>query len=251
MKIDKITKNKNKYILKLDNGDEIKTYDEVILNNNLLFNKEIDDNLLNKILDESNYYEMYYKVIKYISTKMRSTYEIEKYLEKQQFNNKKKLINELKEKKLLNDLLFVKAFIQDKINLTNNGPYKIKKELLDHNISESIIDDELSVFNEELVTEKLNKIIAKQLKINRTKSKYMLKQKLVNNLINLGYSKETILTCIDNYEINDSDVLKKEYDILYKKLSKKYSENELETKIKNKLYQKGFDISDINNILEK
>lgn len=251
MKIDKITKNKNKYILKLDNGDEIKTYDEVILNNNLLFNKEIDDNLLNKILDESNYYEMYYKVIKYISTKMRSTYEIEKYLEKQQFNNNKKLINELKEKKLLNDLLFVKAFIQDKINLTNNGPYKIKKELLDHNISESIIDDELSVFNEELVTEKLNKIIAKQLKINRTKSKYMLKQKLVNNLINLGYSKETILTCIDNYEINDSDVLKKEYDILYKKLSKKYSENELEAKIKNKLYQKGFDISDINNILEK
>ena len=34
-------------------------------------------------------------------------------------------------------------------------------------------------------------------------------------------------------------MVKKEYDKLYKKLSRKYSGNELEYKIKEKLYQKG------------
>ena len=50
MKIEKIQKLKNnKYKIKLDSGDIINTYDDVILNNSLLFNKEIDLELLNKI----------------------------------------------------------------------------------------------------------------------------------------------------------------------------------------------------------
>ena len=48
MKIEKIQKLKNnKYKIKLDSGDIINTYDDVILNNSLLFNKEIDLELLN------------------------------------------------------------------------------------------------------------------------------------------------------------------------------------------------------------
>ena len=42
MKIEKIQKLKNnKYKIKLDSGDIINTYDDVILNNSLLFNKEM------------------------------------------------------------------------------------------------------------------------------------------------------------------------------------------------------------------
>ena len=40
MKIEKIQKLKNnKYKIKIDSGDIINTYDDVILNNSLLFNK--------------------------------------------------------------------------------------------------------------------------------------------------------------------------------------------------------------------
>ena len=38
---------------------------------------------------------------------------------------------------------------------------------------------------------------------------------------------------------SDDDIAKKEYDKLYKKLSRKYSGSELELKIKQKLFQKG------------
>ena len=57
-----------------------------------------------------------------------------------------------------------------------------------------------------------------------------------------------IIEIFDNLDLNKNDLLKKEYDKLYKKLSLKYSGKELENKIRNKLYQKGFTINEINDI---
>lgn len=251
MKIEKIKKTKSgKYILELDNNEKIKTYDEVILKNNLLFNKEIDSELLNKLNIENNYYEVYNKVMKFISTKMRSELEINKYLDKLGFKEKEKIINDLKRIKLINDDIYIKAFISDKITLTLNGPYKIKKELLEHNIDEDKIDQELSKIDSEIYYERINKLINKKIKTNKNKSIYLLKQKIVNELIDLGYSKDMILEVLNNFTINEMDIIKKEYDLLYKKLSKKYQGSELQYQIKNKLYSKGFNIENINSVIE-
>ena len=234
MKIIKIVKKPgNKYILELDNGDKIKTYDEIILKYNVLFHKEIDNNTLEKIINENNYYDIYNKVLKYINTKMRSEYEIREYLKKLEYKDIDSLIANLKEKKLINDSLFLKAYINDKILLTLDGPYKIKNTLLDHNIDESLINKELNIFNTELVNERLKKIIDKKIKLN------------------IGYSKEDILNILDNYKINEEELIKKDYDLLKKKLSKKYAEKDLEYQIKNKLYQKGYSIDSINNFLSE
>ena len=251
MKIEKIKKTKSgKYILELDNNEKITTYDEVILKNNLLFNKEIDSELLNKLNIENNYYEVYNKVMKFISTKMRSELEINKYLDKLGFKEKEKIINDLKRIKLINDDIYIKAFISDKITLTLNGPYKIKKELLEHNIDEDKIDQELSKIDSEIYYERINKLINKKIKTNKNKSIYLLKQKIVNELIDLGYSKDMILEVLNNFTINEIDIIKKEYDLLYKKLSKKYQGSELQYQIKNKLYSKGFNIENINSVIE-
>ena len=44
MKIDKIKKmSNNKYKIYFDDGDVLETYDEVIINTNLLYKKEIDE----------------------------------------------------------------------------------------------------------------------------------------------------------------------------------------------------------------
>ena len=83
MKIEKIQKLKNnKYKIKLDSGDIINTYDDVILNNSLLFNKEIDLELLNKINNETLYYDCYNKTLKFIDKKLRSEKEVKEYLKK-------------------------------------------------------------------------------------------------------------------------------------------------------------------------
>lgn len=235
MKIDKIKKLKNgKYKLELDNKEAITLYDEVIINNNLLFNKNIDSELLNKINKDNDYYKNYNKVLKYILYKMRSRLEIDEYMKKLEIplEEQEKIIIKLEQNNFINDSMYVKAFIADKINLTNDGPYKIRNELFKKNIDEDLIDEELSNYDESIFEEKVIKIIKKKFQTNNKYSSYILKQKIFNNLINLGYSKEMIISNLDHIETNNSNIIEKEYQTLYRKLSKKYEGENLLFEIK-------------------
>ena len=103
------------------------------------------------------------------------------------------------------------------------------------------IEDHLKIFTYDLEAERVSKLIDKQVKINHNKSAYVLKNKIQNNLVNLGYSTSVVNECLNKVSFkDDSDLKKKEYDKLYKKLSRKYSGTELEYKIKEKMYAKGF-----------
>lgn len=243
MKVIKITKLKNsKYKLYLENGDYLTIYDDVILNNNILFSKEIDDELLIKIKDENIYYELLNDSIKYISKRLRSELELRKYLERKTMDSFliDNIINHLKDKKLIDDNRFTNAYINDKLNFSNSGILKIKHELINLGIDDAIINEKIG--NKEYKVDKnnLKKIIDKKIKTNHKYSSNYLKQKITNELINLGYDREDILNILDNYEIDDSSNYIKEYEKLYKKLSKKYQGEELEYQIKNRLYIKGF-----------
>ena len=61
-------------------------------------------------------------------------------------------------------------------------------------------------------------------------------------MINLGYKNSDFLDYLSNISVDEDLIRKKEYDKLYKKLSLKYSGSELDTKIKQKMYAKGFKI---------
>ncbi len=251
MKIEKIKKIGKKYKILLSNGSEIKTYDDVILNYGLLYHKTIDSDLLNKINNDNNYYEIYYKTVNYITKRLRSEKEINEYIDKNKVTNKdkEKLVKKLKENNLINDLNFAKAYIADKINLSNIGLDKIRNDLLMHNISVEIIDSELAKVDNNLIKEKLKKLIAKKIK-NSKYTGYKLKFKIVNELINLGYDKDDILEIYDNISVDNTENIKKEYDKLYKKLSNKYQNKDLERMIKSKLYNRGFSIEEINKFIE-
>ena len=251
MKIEKIKKTGKKYKILLSDGSEIKTYDDVILNYGLLYHKNIDSDLLNKINNDNNYYEIYYKTVNYITKRLRSEKEINEYIDKNKVTNKdkEKLVKKLKEDNLINDLNFAKAYIADKINLSNIGLDKIRNDLLMHNISVEIIDSELAKVDNNLIKEKLKKLIAKKIK-NSKYTGYKLKFKIVNELINLGYDKDDILEIYDNISVDNTENIKKEYDKLYKKLSNKYQNKDLERMIKSKLYNRGFSIEEINKFIE-
>lgn len=251
MRIKEIKKNKNgKYKIILDNDEIINTYDDVILNNGLLFHKEIDSELLNKLNAETNYYEIYNKIIKFIEKKLRSKKEIITFLNKNKVgeSDKEKIINKLESIKLINDELFANAYSQDRINLSSDGPYKIINDLRKNDISEEIIEKVISKIDEDFIYEKLKKLIIKKIKSNHNKSNYMLKQKIVIDMTNLGYDKEMIIEIIDENKCSNSNIINNEYKKIYTKFSKKYEGIELERLIKNKLIQKGFSSEEIENI---
>lgn len=243
MKIEKLKRlPSGKYKIIFDNDEKMITYDDVILKNNLLFNREVDKEKLRDINLDTEYYNIYNKVLNYIVKRKRSIKEIKEYLKKFDLSEEdnKFIINVFIDNGLLNDKSFAKSYISDKIYLSNIGPNKIKEELLSHDIDISIIEEEINNVPKDVIKEKLKKIINKKINSNQNKSNYMLKQKLLYELSNNGYDKDMILEIFDSFSSNDEDIAKKEYDKLYNKLSKKYSGSELELKIKQKMYQKGF-----------
>ena len=243
-KFKKMANNRYKIVFK---DCEIITYDEVIINNNLLYKKEIDEDLYSKILEENKYYDLYNKCIKLISNKMRSVSEIETYLSKNEASKKdiQNIIDKLINIGLLNDLRYTKAYVSDKMKFTNAGPYKIEKELLDLGIDQDIIKKELSHISEEDIKNKITKYINMKLRKNKY-SEYIFKQKVITELINMGYSKDDILEKLDSVHMESN--INKEYDKLYNKLSKKYDGNELYLNLKNKLYQKGYTKEEIDTL---
>lgn len=195
-------KGNNQYKIYLEQNQNITIYEDVIIKNNLLYKKEIDKSLLEQI-DTDNYKEkIYNKCIKYISVRIRSKYEIEEYLKRNQIDEQTSIIiiDKLQQNNLLNDEEFTKAFIHDKINFTTMGPYRIEKELQKHKIDSYIISTYLNQISPEIIDNKINKYIQKQSKA--TKKNQNIRNKIYLNLLNLGYSNEMILRNINNYNFN-------------------------------------------------
>ena len=247
MKIKKYKKDKsNKYKVLIDD-EEIVLYDDIIIKYNLLMKSEIDVSTYNEMIKENSLLLGYYEAIKYITKKMRSKKEIEEYLIKKGLNSKevKETIKKLEDNKFINEDIYLKAYINDQINLTNNGVNKIKKNLLKLGLDNNKIDDYLSKIDECIFLDKIDKYIEKRIKFNKNTSSYMLKNKIIIDLVNLGFNKEDIVNELNKFEIDDKEAYNHEYEKIKKSLEKKYSGDELKFKIKEKLYRKGFRCNEI------
>lgn len=229
---------KNKYKIIFDNT-ELTLYEDIILKYNLLIKKEIDEYLLDEIINENSFYEAYDLSLSCIEVKLRTKKEIEDYLNRKGFDNKyiEYAIEKLDKLGLLNDKLYVKSYVNDKINLTLDGPYKIKNNLINLNIDESVIDDYLNNIDESIWNGKIDKIINKKSSSMNNKSYYMFINKLKNDLYNLGYNKELIDNKLSNIKY-ESNALEKDMN----KAIKKYNDK---NKIINYLIRKGYSYEEI------
>lgn len=249
MKIIGIKKQNNKYKIKLEGNVTIETYDEVIIKNNILYKKDIDEALKKTIEEENKYYETYNEIIKLINKKLRSEKEIKEYMNKKQIKNQEKLIQDLKKSNLINDNLYAKAYIHDRISFSNDGINKIKADLLKQDIENGIIENELEKIDKKHQKQKLEKLIMKKINANTKYSDKIMKQKITNYFILQGYDKEEINEILENNAINNNEIIKKEYNKLFNKYKTKYDGEKLKYTIKQKLYQKGFNLEEINEII--
>ncbi len=244
MKIVKYKKNKNgMYQVFFDNDNNVDLHEEIILKYQLLIKKEASNEMLEEMLEENKKYIAYDLAIKYIAKKMRTKKEIVEYLKK--YNIDTNTIDEvnklLSNNGYLDDSIYCSAFINDRILLSNDGPFKIKDKLIELGIKEDIIDKALVVFDYDLQKERITKLINKEFKTNKNKSNITLKNKIINKLYLLGYSKEIVLEVLDNTKFkSDKEAYDLQYKKVYNKLSKKYSDKELEYRVKEKMYQLGF-----------
>lgn len=254
MKIESFKKLKdNKYEVNFDNKDSITLYDDVIVYYNLLVNKEMDKNKYLKIIKYNNQLEAYYLSLKFLNKKMRTEKEIKNMLEKKDYDIDviNKTIEKLTKDNYLDKDRYIDTYIKDQINLKDIGPNKIKVNLKELGFTEEFIDTYLENINKDIWDEKIDKYINKKMKCSTNLSAARLKEKIVDYLATKGFYKSQIMEILDNYEfITDKDVLIKEYNKIKRKLESKYQDNELEFRIKSKLYSKGFKNSEIEDIIK-
>lgn len=247
MKIIKIKKRGSIYKIYLDNK-VLDVYDEVILKYNLLYKKSLDDDLISIIEKENKYYENYNKTLKLIDKRLRSEYEVKNFLEKEECPDSNKIIQKLKELNLINDYNFAKVYVNDKVNLSLDGPEKIRKNLEKLRVDTDIINEVIDNVDKQIFLSHIEKLISKKLKSTKYTG-LVLKNKLTSYLINQGYSKSMINLSLENIDISNN--IDEEMEKIYKKLSLKYKDNNLKLKLKQKLFSKGFSVHKINSFIEE
>ena len=242
MKIEKFIKdNGNKYKVIIDD-DTYKLYDDTIIKYNLLSKKDINKKELDEILLYNDELLSYYESIKYITRKLRSEKEIREYLKKKDIdsNTINKTVKKLYDNNFLNQEIYLKSYINDKLNLSNDGPLKIKRDLLKLGLKEEDIDEHINLISNDIWLDRIDTIISKRIKGNTKYSSYMLRNKTLLYVSNLGYYKDDIVSILNRYDIIDKDIFLKEKEKAIKELSKKYSGYELDQKVRMRLYRKGF-----------
>jgi regulatory protein len=242
VKINKFKKlGRNKYKVFFDN-EELTLYEDIILKYDLLIKKEISLDDLDKIIKDNEDYDAYNLALNYIEIKMRNRKELYTYLSNKGFERKliNSVISKIEKLGLLDEKAYIKAFINDKVNLSLDGPYKIKKALVDLDFNENDIDNYLNTFDNDIWKSKLEKLINKKKNLMKNKSYYMFIQKMKNDLFNLGYDSYMIDDYLSNIKY-ESNALEKDYD----KACKKYSD---ETKIINYLLRKGYSYEEIKTL---
>ena len=243
MKIKKYKKStKGRYKVELENDEIMTLYEDTILKYNLLLTKDIPDDKRLEINLYNQECEVYQVALDSIKARYKSIKELKLFLLRKEYPEDliDKVVKKLQEQGYLNDSLFCKSYINNQILTTNRGPYKIRNLLLEKGIDEDIINEEITVFTEDIEREKINKLIVKYQKTNHNKGGVVLKQKIYNEIKNLGYSIELLNDVINTYSFeNNKEIAKKEYEKLYNKYSRKYSGYELERIIKEKLFKKG------------
>ena len=253
MKILKYKKEKDKYVIFLDNGEKIETYEDIILKNNLLCNKEIDDDLIRKLEFENTYTKTYKKLQKMIGIKLRSEKEIRDYLGKIKDLDtvvKEEMILDLKESSFIDDERYAFAYTNDKINLSLDGPYKIIKGLKKENIDDEIVNKVLELFTNEMIMDKVTKIVNKKCRENKKYVGVVLENKISNYLREMGYSNDVIENSKYLITYND-DIVDKEFEKVYKKYSKKLKGDALYRKIKQVLYSYGISSTEVDSLINE
>ena len=243
MKIIKYKKaTKGRYKVLLDDNRELLLYEDVILKYDLLIKKELSEDEIFEAEKYNQECDVYYVGLNSINSRFKSVLELRQFLKKKEYPDEliNKAIDKLLKQGYLNDRSFCKSYINNQIITTTKGPYKIRRELRDKGIDDNIIEDEIVVFDLDLEEEKITKLANRMIKSNRTRGGSVLRKKITTDLTNMGYSTDVIYKVLSTLDFsNDKDMIKREYDKLYKRLSRKYRDKELEYKIKEALYKKG------------
>ncbi|ADU29235.1 recombination regulator RecX [Evansella cellulosilytica] len=256
-KITKITpakRSKARFHIYIDKGEgeeyAFSVSEDVFIKHHLSKGKELSQQEIANIREEDVLDKAFQKTLNYISYRMRSEKEVFTYLKDLEISpeDAHNLIDRLKDLNVLDDLMFAEAFVRTKKNTQKKGPFIIEQELYEKGISQKHIDQAMKQYPMEEQLENAMVIISKKKSGYKSDSQKQKKQKMHQFLLQRGFSTNVAKEAIEESDLDNSFNEDLEWQAIAKQGEKalrkfmKYENYERDMRIKQFLYQKGFQI---------
>lgn len=258
MIIQKMTqKQANSYEITLDDQRSLIVSESVLVKFRLLKGKEVDESLLAEIKKESSYDIGLQQALTYLGYQLRTQKEIETYLKDKKISslNIQKICHYLKNQRLIDDVQYAKSYLQTALRLNDKGPLVIANKLKVKGITDEIIEEVLPLYTKEQQIKIAKKTAEKILKRQSNQSYFQILQKCKLSLVQKGFSYVVVDEAMQQIDLSVDD--EAEYDKLVKEAEKSIhrikgkNDYEKKQKFKQKLYQKGFDLSLIQQYIDE
>jgi regulatory protein len=197
MKIEKIAKkNRNNVVIKFDNQSELVINYEIFLKGGLRKGNEVSSDRFSFLVEENEKHTIKTDAVNFLARRIHSEKELRTKLLRKKYkpNMIDEIIDELKEKELIDDYKYGLIFTEEKMRTKLWGEKRIKGELIKRGINFDLISQ---VIKEKFPEgNKLNNAIALAEKKMKTLSKYDLErrklaERIYSYLSSRGYDYQT------------------------------------------------------------
>lgn len=173
--------------------------EDLVVNRRLVVDKIIDPEELEKILFEAEVGKLMERIYRLWNVRARSEKEVRDYLRSLSFKRKVKgqaeisdsainlLISKLKQKRLLSDEEFAKAWVEGRRRSKKKGKVALRQELFQKGIDREIIDEVLDQTTNEEEEELAKQALEKKMRIWKNLELQKLRQKATEFLLRKGF----------------------------------------------------------------
>lgn len=256
MTILQIEKNKNHLVVHFEGGKSYILSKEVLSEFYLYPNKQMSLEELTQIKSYSAMITHYLYALKILARAHYSKSDMRKKLMKRDVEPQiiDTIIKRLEDHRLLNDESYALNLFSY-YRKSHYGPLYIREKLLSKGIDLDLIE-KINLISEEEQNHSIAILIDKMNQISTKLSKNKLINQIYSKLARYGYDHHLINHQMrllkQNLTVDEKESIKKDYKRLYLKLSRKdIDENVIRQTIKAKLIQKGFNYSQIKQVMEE
>ncbi|MCH7614114.1 MAG: RecX family transcriptional regulator, partial [Candidatus Marinimicrobia bacterium] len=148
---------RSKRLLIFDDQSVFGISEDVFVSTGLEVGSEVDDEYLSELVIKENDHQAFHAAISLLNYRMRSKAELRKRLAEKGYETGTidNAMQKLEEKKYVNDELFAKAFINDKIHSRYLGPVALRRELIPHRIDSELVEKLIQQAYNEIPEEEL------------------------------------------------------------------------------------------------
>ena len=189
------TRYKDRILIKLYDGELIKTSEEFFVKNSLNVDDFIDQKVIDSLQNDIRIRQALDTAYKFLSFRVRSSYEIAQKLSQKDYNKLEisEVIKKLIIMNYLDDSEFADIFTRDKFKVKKHGPLNVINGLKKHRISDETIHNTIfKYYTNDSITELIEFHLIKKKKLSTKTYFDENKQKIISMLYRKGFSYEDI-----------------------------------------------------------